>query len=495
MKKAMFRKLKVGFLLLVLILSLSACGCDHTWQGATCESPRSCTLCGVTEGELGEHQWRDEARLVCAVCGLNEEITEDVICVDLSYRKAHTCLTKPEEITEAIDLVEAVLMTAELVPEQEVSEKIDDMWHGHFVEINDENGPFLICISNDCSLIWTEEEEGGRAVWALNPEDPLVNYLEMVTDGVKGEKTSGTAFAAKETPWDWTANISAGAVEKANIYYVVKTEREGNSVSTTTSSGSFASREFGGLLEVLNKIPGEAFSEKEMVQRRTFSTLYTNVKAGEISVYMIDRVNSLAVVLCLKGDTVEMIFCDDLEKVEQRHTYLDGCVTYWNVEDEALTAYLTGLMENPPIVNHFVGHGYDWSEPMEFMQDGNLLKLSLVEGWEYEAVSEAKSFGVRCRPEGVTEGWLYFSFWPEGYEPQEENRYYSEGGGYSGSTVTSYPSTVSTKNGVDTTNAIWSFYRARTENGDFAVINQGADDWFLQHEQAIEDTITFCQYS
>ena len=46
------------------------------------------------------------------------------------------------------------------------------------------------------------------------------------------------------------------------------------------------------------------------------------------------------------------------------------------------------------------------------------MSLRLIEGWEVEKVENPTNFGIRCRPADVTEGWLYFSFWPEGYHPQ-----------------------------------------------------------------------------
>lgn len=37
------------------ILSLSACGCNHEWADATCTEPKTCTLCGETDGEAAGH--------------------------------------------------------------------------------------------------------------------------------------------------------------------------------------------------------------------------------------------------------------------------------------------------------------------------------------------------------------------------------------------------------------------------------------------------------
>ena len=43
----------------VLCLSLAACGCKHEWKDADCENPKTCELCGETEGEALGHQESD----------------------------------------------------------------------------------------------------------------------------------------------------------------------------------------------------------------------------------------------------------------------------------------------------------------------------------------------------------------------------------------------------------------------------------------------------
>lgn len=66
-------------LLMVLVLLtsvLAGCSCSHEWAEANCKSPKTCTLCGETEGEKTDtHQWEDattEAPKTCSVCGLTE---------------------------------------------------------------------------------------------------------------------------------------------------------------------------------------------------------------------------------------------------------------------------------------------------------------------------------------------------------------------------------------------------------------------------------------
>ena len=39
--------------------------CSHNFSTATCKSPQTCKLCGLTTGSIGEHQFKDE---VCVYC-------------------------------------------------------------------------------------------------------------------------------------------------------------------------------------------------------------------------------------------------------------------------------------------------------------------------------------------------------------------------------------------------------------------------------------------
>ena len=62
-------------LAMVLILLLAGCGCKHEWYAATCTSPKTCSLCGETEGEPLPHTWQDAtctAPKTCAVCQSTE---------------------------------------------------------------------------------------------------------------------------------------------------------------------------------------------------------------------------------------------------------------------------------------------------------------------------------------------------------------------------------------------------------------------------------------
>ena len=63
------------FLFACLIFLLSACGCEHQWTDATCKTPKTCSLCGMTEGETIAHDFTNAtctSPKTCYLCGLSE---------------------------------------------------------------------------------------------------------------------------------------------------------------------------------------------------------------------------------------------------------------------------------------------------------------------------------------------------------------------------------------------------------------------------------------
>lgn len=78
----MKRAFLITALAVFLALCLSACGCRHEWQEATCETPKTCSVCGDAEGEPLPHtpgEWmlqgldylnaKDYLARKCTVCG------------------------------------------------------------------------------------------------------------------------------------------------------------------------------------------------------------------------------------------------------------------------------------------------------------------------------------------------------------------------------------------------------------------------------------------
>lgn len=67
----MRKNMLICALAMVLILLLAGCSCSHEWFAATCAAPKTCSLCGQTEGEALPHTWQDatcSAPKTCTVC-------------------------------------------------------------------------------------------------------------------------------------------------------------------------------------------------------------------------------------------------------------------------------------------------------------------------------------------------------------------------------------------------------------------------------------------
>lgn len=49
--------------------------CEHNWNDATCTEPKTCSLCGKTEGDVLEHKWKEATCTepqTCSLCGETE---------------------------------------------------------------------------------------------------------------------------------------------------------------------------------------------------------------------------------------------------------------------------------------------------------------------------------------------------------------------------------------------------------------------------------------
>lgn len=71
----MKKRLLIGALIMVLVLLLAACGCDHEWQEASCTTAKTCQLCAQTEGEALGHTWQKaacETPKTCSACNITE---------------------------------------------------------------------------------------------------------------------------------------------------------------------------------------------------------------------------------------------------------------------------------------------------------------------------------------------------------------------------------------------------------------------------------------
>ena len=88
------KKLFIPIILLLACLLFTACGCEHQWKDADCLSPKTCALCGETEGEALSHSWLDAdctAPKTCSLCGLSEGEALSHIWEEASCSSPETC--------------------------------------------------------------------------------------------------------------------------------------------------------------------------------------------------------------------------------------------------------------------------------------------------------------------------------------------------------------------------------------------------------------------
>ena len=101
----MKRKILTMLLVLCLLLAISACSCSHDWEEADCDDPKTCALCGETEGESLGHEWEDAdctKAKTCKECGKTKgeplgHDWEDATCIE-----AKTCSVCGEKDGEAL---------------------------------------------------------------------------------------------------------------------------------------------------------------------------------------------------------------------------------------------------------------------------------------------------------------------------------------------------------------------------------------------------------
>ena len=68
-------KKRIGFIGVLSLILLTACGHEHTFSEATCTEPATCTECGATEGEAVGHDYSKATctePATCINCGATE---------------------------------------------------------------------------------------------------------------------------------------------------------------------------------------------------------------------------------------------------------------------------------------------------------------------------------------------------------------------------------------------------------------------------------------
>ncbi len=416
------------------------------------------------------------------------QMQETVVCVDIWTRK-QVCLSSGEELYKILNLLRNLEGNVQPASAEELEAVQKDGFYLSNIVVAYELGRKTIVFSENFDYVWESGEETGYKV--SNPES-LRQFVESITNGVRGQEVSGQPFATADAPWDWCSGISTESVESAQAHVCLNTYSYGSTSVRSSTNGWISYDTLEDLIRVLNEIPKEAFTPDKMVSKESYRSFFINQQTENSTISLIDGVNDLAIVIKYNNGKVTMLLTDEMEKVlDNSHTYLEP-TQVWTVNDTGLAEFmLFNITSNPPVISYSVGAEYDWQAPLDFATDGFSLELRLLEGWEYEYVTNDTDSGIRCRPEGINDGWIYFSYWPEEYKPVEEDRYIVEGFYFGWKSYTSYADEdVRIPGGMSTYGQVWSYKRYDLDKGDYVVINEGADEWFAEYKDRIQDITT-----
>lgn len=345
----------------------------------------------------------------------------------------------------------------------------------------------VVNFSRDYSLIW---EDGSESAYVIADPEPLRTFLTQLQDVVVRRKTSGTPFTGEKEPWKWMSNVTADAISSAKANVCLEYTHTDSSSHITSNDGVLNRQTVTELLTILNEIPLDEVAPGQPVTDKSFPDAVEPDEEVGCGISLLDGVNHLAVGIRWTKYETAIVITSQTEQYGAR-SYEVGAMQnawQWVIRDEKLDAFLEDFWEEPPVINCPLGREYDWQTPITFRYADFSLNLNLIEGWVWEEVSfDGESTGIRCRPGDETAGWLYFSYWPEGYAPAETDRYIAEGYGWNPDVYVSYPASAETE-GTD--DAIWSYQRMPLSHGDYAIINQGADGWFRAYSDQILDTTT-----
>ena len=84
------KKITALFLALSLMLTLASCGCKHEWAEATCTAPKTCTLCGETEGDL-EHLYGEPFPAYNTLWGTLDNCEQCTLCNEVNVISSEYC--------------------------------------------------------------------------------------------------------------------------------------------------------------------------------------------------------------------------------------------------------------------------------------------------------------------------------------------------------------------------------------------------------------------
>ena len=197
---------------LIVNFALGKCTGEHTWLDATCEAPKTCDLCGETEGEALGHDWNEESVCRREGCGASNKITEIELTHPNLKSEAMTMVTGTnEKITVSFNAVDNKVGATQVVAWFSSDETIATVADGVVTALKagtvtitakavDANGIALMADGEEVLAQFTLTVEDPGAGYTVTMGGDIVNALigsdisVPVTVGHTGEVTKYNAF-------------------------------------------------------------------------------------------------------------------------------------------------------------------------------------------------------------------------------------------------------------------------------------------------------------
>lgn len=403
-----------------------------------------------------------------------------VTCIDLWNQKGSCCMGNPDYLARTWELLDTIEYGTEVQ-----TGTYDPMgtYHSFWFYVGED--PTMVFLSEDYSQ-WLPAQEttsGTCQYYPIRNPEKLKEFFETHIATVYNRQVTAKPFAELGQPYEWIQGLTPDALSQVRLGY---SSSGSSSVDTAISTAAF--EELSGLLKA---IPEDALTGPETIGEGGDDHIrYVLSHEPNLAISFQDQANDLGIVVRYYKDAdtiphLELLMVEGAETVSRENPNAIRSALKWDIERPELMDWFCQMAPYPPYTQMTTGHWLSFDkEPLKVSDGETTLRIRTVTGWTYDTTAPAeggKSFGIRFRPPAETDGWIYISFWPEGYENTETNRYIN----HNGTGYTSFPLTVLYPNGMDTQDAQWSVIVRHYENGDYVIINEDASQWFSQYAEEI----------
>ena len=238
------------------------------------------------------------------------------------------------------------------------------------------------------------------------------------------------------------------------------------------------------LAEILADIPAEAI---EYCQTKRDTDLYVNLMVYLHSGGRYDEAESTLSFHLMEEDVFLTVYTTTGGDLYQNPTH-------YSIDNAELEEFLASLCDNSRRSSNVIVT-LSYEVPVICSHGDITIQIKPLLNWEYEVVkytNDQTPFGIRGRPKGKTEGWIFFSWQPDIAKLSGPIQVESEkGGANEDNTQWRLPYCKNYSEDAQEINdyeKMWSSITFPELSEHFAIVNDGADQWFADHYSEIVTT-------